>query len=215
MFIIKQSFEMKKKNSVLFIAIGIFAIIAAWVVLARVLTPEDSWVCDNGKWVKHGNPSAEKPTSGCGDDVSITNFDECVAAGNPVMESYPRQCSTEDGESFVEDIGNELVMTDYITVDNPRPNTKIVTSFVLTGEARGTWFYEASFPVKLYDDNDEIVFQGVVTAQGDWMTEDLVPFQAEILFNKPSTEKGLLVLEKSNPSGLDEENDSLEIPVKF
>lgn len=34
----------------------------------------------------------------------VTNFDECAAAGNPVMESYPRQCRTEDGRLFVEEI---------------------------------------------------------------------------------------------------------------
>ncbi len=33
----------------------------------------------------------------------IASFDECVAAGNPVMESYPRQCRA-DGELFVEKI---------------------------------------------------------------------------------------------------------------
>lgn len=31
----------------------------------------------------------------------ITSFDECVAAGNPVMESYPEQCRTQDGRLFV------------------------------------------------------------------------------------------------------------------
>lgn len=34
---------------------------------------------------------------------SISNFDECVAAGNPVMESYPEQCMTRDGRNFVND----------------------------------------------------------------------------------------------------------------
>ena len=34
----------------------------------------------------------------------ITNFEECAAAGNPVMESYPRQCRTTDGRLFVEEI---------------------------------------------------------------------------------------------------------------
>jgi hypothetical protein len=34
----------------------------------------------------------------------ITTFEECVAAGNPVMESYPRQCRTQSGETFVEDV---------------------------------------------------------------------------------------------------------------
>lgn len=34
----------------------------------------------------------------------ITDFESCAAAGNPVMESYPRQCNTKDGRHFVEDI---------------------------------------------------------------------------------------------------------------
>jgi eight-cysteine-cluster-containing protein len=32
---------------------------------------------------------------------SITSYEECVAAGNPVMESYPTQCRTPDGRTFV------------------------------------------------------------------------------------------------------------------
>jgi len=33
---------------------------------------------------------------------SIDSFEKCAAAGNPVMESYPRQCRTSDGKHFVE-----------------------------------------------------------------------------------------------------------------
>ena len=33
----------------------------------------------------------------------IDSFEECVAAGNPVMESYPQQCSA-NGQTFVEEI---------------------------------------------------------------------------------------------------------------
>ena len=33
----------------------------------------------------------------------ITNFAECAAAGNPVMESYPRQCRANN-KTFVEQI---------------------------------------------------------------------------------------------------------------
>ena len=35
----------------------------------------------------------------------IKSFEDCVDAGNPVMESYPRQCRTQDGKHFVEEIG--------------------------------------------------------------------------------------------------------------
>jgi len=35
----------------------------------------------------------------------ITNFEECVSAGNPVMESYPRQCRNPISDrTFVEEI---------------------------------------------------------------------------------------------------------------
>jgi eight-cysteine-cluster-containing protein len=36
----------------------------------------------------------------------ITNFQECIDAGNPVMESYPRQCASE-GKTFTEELAND------------------------------------------------------------------------------------------------------------
>ena len=44
-------------------------------------------------------PPCCKPT-----DASVNSFEECIAAGNPAMESYPRQCRTSDGKHFVENI---------------------------------------------------------------------------------------------------------------
>lgn len=44
----------------------------------------------------------------------ITSFDECVLAGNQVMESYPRQCRSADGRLFVE------VLEDPINPFEPR-----------------------------------------------------------------------------------------------
>ncbi|MFO7710664.1 MAG: DUF333 domain-containing protein [Candidatus Woesearchaeota archaeon] len=40
------------------------------------------------------------------DECPISSFDECVQAGNPVMESYPRQCEA-NGEVFVENLSFE------------------------------------------------------------------------------------------------------------
>lgn len=34
----------------------------------------------------------------------VTSFEECVAAGYPVMESYPERCATPDGQSFTRDV---------------------------------------------------------------------------------------------------------------
>ena len=38
------------------------------------------------------------------DSTVIQNFDECAAAGNPILESYPAKCITSDGQTFVQDI---------------------------------------------------------------------------------------------------------------
>ncbi len=43
-------------------------------------------------------------TEGGQAQFEIRDFDDCVAAGNPVMESYPRHCRTDDGRTFTEDI---------------------------------------------------------------------------------------------------------------
>jgi len=147
--------------------------------------------------------------------TDINNFEECISAGYPVMESYPRQCKTPDGKTFTEDIGNEVEKLDLIKIDNPRPNQAIESPLFIKGEARGFWFFEASFPVKLFDDNGFLL--GVTPAQalGDWMTEDFVAFDATLPFAVPSTPKGRLVLEKDNPSGLPEHADELIIPIHF
>jgi hypothetical protein len=49
-------------------------------------------------------------------ESTIESFEDCVAAGNPVIESYPRQCRTSDGKHFVEEINTPLNPEDQCTV---------------------------------------------------------------------------------------------------
>lgn len=146
----------------------------------------------------------------------ITSFEECEKAeGSMVQESYPPTCVTADKRSFVQDIGNELEYTDSILVDNPRPNQHITSPLQLTGKARGSWFFEASFSAKLYDGNGKLLSTAEVSAIGEWMTEEFIPFKAEMMFEKPTTAKGLLVLKNANPSDLPENSKELTMPVTF
>lgn len=147
--------------------------------------------------------------------TEITDFASCAASGNPIMESYPRKCRA-NGQNFTENIGNELEKADLIRIETPRPNQKISSPLTITGQARGTWFFEASFPVVLTDWDGKIIAEGVATAQSDWMTENFVPFKATLEFNRPSYgDNGSLILKKDNPSGLPENDDALEIPILF
>lgn len=148
-------------------------------------------------------------------EVEVNNFDECIMAGYPALESWPRQCRTSDGRNFVEYIGNELEKLDIIQIDSPRPNQEITSPFVVEGKALGNWYFEADFPIELFDENGNSLGNAIAKAQGEWMTQDFVNFRAELEFEDPIIDKGILVLSKDNPSGLPEYDDQLIVPVRF
>ena len=52
-----------KKLLYIFFMLLVFAGLA--VVSARLLSGEDDWICQNGAWVKHGQPSFPAPTVPC------------------------------------------------------------------------------------------------------------------------------------------------------
>ncbi len=107
---------------------------------------------------------------------------------------------------------------DLIRVDTPRPNQTIQSPLVITGEARGNWFFEASFPVVLVNWDGLIIAQGIATAKSDWMTSEFVPFQATLNFTidkNTYSNRGALILKKDNPSGLPANDNSIEVPIIF
>lgn len=104
---------------------------------------------------------------------------------------------------------------DLIRVATPLPHATIRSPLIVQGEARGNWFFEASFPVRLLNETGKEIAIGIAQAGGDWMTEKFVPFTATLRFQEPITGNGTLVLEKDNPSGLPDRADALQIPVVF
>lgn len=139
--------------------------------------PEDTWICDNGQWVKHGNPSAPMPTSGC------------------------KQKNQE--------------ISDKIKVFKPQANENLSSPIKIEGEARGFWFFEAVFPVRLVDENGKIIAQTSAQAQDEWMTENFVPFKAEIEAPSDFSGNATLILKNDNPSGLPEKDEEIRIPIKI
>lgn len=167
----------------------------------------------------------------------VSSFEECVAAGYPVLESYPEQCRTPDGKSFTRkipaaDISDEVTgeinsKNDLIRVDEPVRMSVISSPLTFRGQARGSWFFEAVFPVVLVNWDGVIIAETEAKAVLDpsdpnstWMTEDFVAFEGTIEFTEPSWEddfskRGALIFQKSNPSDLPENDDALEIPILF
>lgn len=142
-----------------------------------------------------------------------SSFEECAAL-YPVMESYPEQCITPDGTTFTRYIGNELDLNDHIVITTPRPGDVVRSPLSVEGEARGPWFFEASFLVRLEDSQGNQLGQGIAQALGEWMTTDFVPFSTSLTWETPQTATGTLLLIEEDPSGLKTPR-ILRVPIRF
>lgn len=104
-----------------------------------------------------------------------------------------------------------------IMLQLPAAYATVTSPITLKGQARGSWYFEGSFPVILVDWDGKIIAEGHASATGDWMSQDLVPFTATLTFLAPtSTQKnGSIILRKDNPSGLPQNDDAIEVPIRF
>lgn len=173
-------------------------------------------------WVYMSQINPDTIDGGDSDDdiASITNFDECVAAGYPVMESYPRQCAVPNDGTFTEEIEGAVQFNSekgvLITLNDFQANERITSPLTVTGEVPGGWSFEAVFPVVLTDWDGKIIAQSQARLTDDWMTDELVPFEVTLEFEKPTYKNtGALILQRDNPSDLPENDDALEVPVVY
>ncbi len=149
--------------------------------------------------------------------VNILSFEDCVKAGYPVIENERRQCKTPDGRTYAEEttppFTYDRASTNLIVVEAPLPGAVTGKEFLILGEARGNWYFEASFPVTILDKNGKVLVQTYATALGEWMTENFVPFRAEIEVPQSYIGPATLILSKDNPSGLPENDASVSFPI--
>jgi len=68
----------------------------------------------------------------------IVTFDQCVEAGNPVMESLPEQCRTEDGVHFVNWRATDQMCIQVITPAK-NPETGEVRDFPTPCDVPQNW----------------------------------------------------------------------------
>lgn len=121
-----------------------------------------------------------------------------------IINGLPKPIETEE----------PIVQRDII-LDLPQPGEVISSPLTIEGIAKGNWFFEASFPIELTNSDGMIIAETLAQADGDWMTEDYVPFAATLEFEAPQGKNGSLILRKDNPSGLPENEGAYEIAVQF
>ncbi len=172
-------------NKNLLIAVGI----CAALLLAALLACSFGFSC---------SPTTKPSTT-------ISSFEECVAAGYPVMESYPRQCRAGD-QSFTEIINTEA----NIRVSEPSVNQDVGSVFTLKGEAR---VFENQLNYKVFEDGGSILKEGMLQAMSPDVGQ-FGSFEAQISIGNPKSNRGRLeVFDYSAKDG--SEIDKVIIPLYF
>ncbi len=193
-----------------------------WAASLRFFAPPPRWK-DHGSIFIHFAVINFKAECFDGKSNKVKAMETCDPLGGDVVK-YFGNVDPESKEALHKVLENisftsggepKREISNLIKVENPMPNAEVQSPLTIRGKARGFWYFEAEAPFKLVDKDYKTLAVGSVTAEGDWMTEDFVPFEAEISFEAPSDERGYLVFSRSNASGKPEHDRVYRIPVLF
>lgn len=108
-----------------------------------------------------------------------------------------------------------LAATDstHASVTAPLYGQHSKTPLTVTGIAPNDWFFEASFPATLVDENNETLAQAPAQAQTDWTVKGPVPFKAELNFLVLQETRATLVLQEDMPGENNSTPREVRIPV--
>lgn len=123
------------------------------------------------------------------------------------------QNAESDGTQNNPSLNYENASSDMIVVEAPQPGTVLPKEFTISGTARGNWFFEASFPIQVTDQQGNTIYEGFATASGEWMTTDFVPYSGTVSLAGAYSGLATLILKKDNPSGLPENDASVSFPI--
>ena len=118
--------------------------------------------------------------------VVVNNFQECVAVGNPVMESYPRQC-IHDGVNYVEELPPNISLEEAIQIALNSEECLLVGDLQNEGLYNAisrTWWFDLNRDFEAMKDGCSpacVVFDDSLTTEVNWRCTGLnLPEETEI-----------------------------------
>ena len=98
-------------------------------------------------------------------------------------------------------------------INDIKENDTVQVGSILSGSITGGWFFEGEFPVRVLNEDMEILDTVLAKTSQDWMTEDDISFEVVLDIDIEESSNVILRFEKSNPSGLIENDDYIDFPV--
>ena len=80
----KKNLKKSPHSKLLFGLLLVFILLLIIIFITRFIFGgnEDSWICQNGNWVKHGFPNTLPPSAGCGQQLVGSDRDEHGCIGS-------------------------------------------------------------------------------------------------------------------------------------
>ncbi|MFT3727442.1 MAG: Gmad2 immunoglobulin-like domain-containing protein [Terricaulis sp.] len=99
------------------------------------------------------------------------------------------------------------------SVTTPMAGAQSKSPLIVTGIAPNNWYFEASFPVRVIDLNNQVLAEGPAQAQSDWTVQGPVQFKAELNFLVLTETHATLVLQEDMPGENKPAPREVRIPV--
>jgi hypothetical protein len=174
------------RTRIFFVIVGILFCTLLWLTVAEqhtlrenrtVQCTQEAHICPDGSAVGRTAPNcefAECPSVNTVPDVVVE--DDIVAC---IMDA--KICP--DGSAVGRTAPNcEFApcppVKQAFSSSSPLPMSSNTSPITISGTARGNWFFEGSFPISIVNWDGLIIGEGIAQAQGEWMTENFVPFTA-------------------------------------
>ena len=130
---------------------------------------------------------------------------------SPVVSTTQQSSST--AELTIKTQADQPAATN-VKVSNPLTGSIVKSPLKISGTAQN-WYFEGTFPVRIEDDKGKVLVSGQAHATEEWTKGGWIPFVADLEFNPGTAEKGKIILENDNPSGLPENHEAITMDVKF
>lgn len=193
----------------------------AWAYFLRFTEVPENWEKYGGIFVHFkatefeakcfSSSGAKKPMDNC----DPMGSDQVRYSGQIDQETKAEILAILGSFNFKLSENKKKPIADLIKVNKPLPNKEVTSPLKIEGRARGYWFFEADAPVEILNKNFQKIGESYIKAEGEWMTEDFVPFSGSIEFDAPDDERGFLLFKRANPSDKPENDREYRIPVIF
>ncbi|MFH1401730.1 MAG: hypothetical protein ABIG40_02095 [Parcubacteria group bacterium] len=107
------------------------------------------------------------------EELPVTNFEECVAVGNLVMESYPRQCRHKD-QTFTEELSPQISREEALGIAQESKDCSdagVLTDRISYNGITKTWWIDLERFPELEKDGCNpacVVWEDTKTAEVNW-----------------------------------------------